>query len=278
MLPDKPTSAPAYTHWGILWLVVGHIAIGLMGAYTASLAGRRPSLWVAAFLGLMLSQTSFLGIWGGLGTSPWWKRLIGVVVGVSYLIPLLGIGIHEVDSATFIVVVGATSCVLTPLLIVRFFGVVIHLGSSPAAPAGRIQFSVRHLLILTFVIAYLVAIGRLIQPRLSHGVADFRVLLIVLTSGVVGILPVWFVLATNRPILYGIGVVTVGTIAGYSLGRGPFFSSEQEIWLTVTATEAMAVVVSLFAVRSCGYHVMRMSSRRQMEKAVEDAGLHVSRE
>ena len=91
-------------------------------------------------IGLVLSQTSLLGIWGGLGSSPWWKRLIGVLVGVSYLVPLLGIGIHEVNSLTFILIAMATSFVAISLLIIRFFRIAIHLDSSPIAPVGRIQF------------------------------------------------------------------------------------------------------------------------------------------
>ena len=95
MSPDTPTSAIPYPRWRIFGLVVGHIVVGWMGAYFAYSAGRNPTLWAGAFVGLMLSQASLLGIWGSLGTSPWWKRLIGVVVGIGYLVPVLGIGIYE---------------------------------------------------------------------------------------------------------------------------------------------------------------------------------------
>ena len=178
-----------------------------------------------------------------------------MLVGISYLVPLLGIGIHEVNSKTFIVVVVATSCVLTPLLIVRFFGVVIHLGSSSVAPVGHIQFSIRHLMILTFVIACLISIGKLVQPHLF-----FELLLIALMFGLVGVLPVWFVLATKRPMIFSIGLVAVGACAGYCLGRA---FGEEEMWMTATATEALAVAISLLVVRSCGYRLVRLPSRHQ---------------
>ena len=97
MQPDKPTTAPTHVNRRFLWLVVVHIVVGWMGAYMAYSAGRNPTFWPGAFVGLMFSQTSLLGIWFSLGTSPWWKRVIGVVIGIGYLVPLLGIGIYEVN-------------------------------------------------------------------------------------------------------------------------------------------------------------------------------------
>ena len=204
----------------------------------------------------MVSQASLLGIRGALGMSPWWLRLGGIVVGVGFLVPLLGIGIHEVNWATFIVVAGATSVVTVPLLIVRSFRVAIHLGASPVEPTGRIQFSIRHLMILTFVVACVVAIGKLIQPHFPQGDVSFELLLFALTFGVVGVLPVWCILATRQPILYGLGLVAVGACAGFLLGRGQF--DNVELWMTATTIEVISVIVSLFVVRSCGYRLVRL--------------------
>ena len=44
MPPDPPASAPTHPRPRIVWLVLGHIAVGLMGAYVAYLAGRDPTL------------------------------------------------------------------------------------------------------------------------------------------------------------------------------------------------------------------------------------------
>jgi len=65
---------------------------------------------------------------------------------------------------------------------------------------------------------------------------------------VVGILPVWFVLATKQPVLYSIGLIVVGACARYCLARIGFVGAEG-IWTTAATTEAMAVVVSLLVVR-----------------------------
>ena len=190
--------------------------------------------------------------------SPWWKKLIGVVIGISYLFPLLGIGIDDVGSVTFIFVVMATSFVAMPLLILRLFRVAIHLASVSAPPTGRIQFSIRHLMILTFVIACLISIGKLVQPYLSPGPMIFQLLQIALTYSVVGVLPVWFVLATKRPVIFSVGLVAVGACAGYCLGRR--FLGSEEVYMTAAAVEAIAVVLSLLVVRSCGYRLVRLPS------------------
>jgi hypothetical protein len=252
MPADTPVSAIQHPRWRIFGLVVVQIVLGWMGVYIAYSAGRKPPSWPGAFVGLMLSQTSLLGIWFSLGTSLWWKRLIGVVVGICYLVPVFGIGIYELNTDTFIVVVGVTSFVAIPLLIVRFFRIAIRQDDSPVASVGHIQFSIRHLMILTFVIACLISIGKLVQPLLFHGqVIDL--FFITLAFGFVGILPVWFVLATKWPVIFAIGVVAVGACVGYCLGLG--FSG---LSMTVAATEALSVVVSLLIVRSCGYRLVRL--------------------
>lgn len=258
MPADTPTSAILHERWRILGLVVGHIVVGWMGAYFAYYARRGPTLYAAAFIGLMFSQTSLLGIWGSLGTSPWWKRVIGVVSGVSCLVPVLGIGINEVSIETFVVVILVTSFVAIPLLIVRFFRIAIRLDAFPVASAGRIQFSIRHLMILTIVVACLITIGKLGQQLLSQA-EILHLLLIALTCGVVGILPVWFVLASNCPKSFSIGVVAVGACAGYCLGLRDM--DEGLYWMTATATEALSVVVSLLLVRSWGYRLVRLPKK-----------------
>ena len=209
---NKQTAPPIDARQGIIWLFVGHAALGLVGFSVAYPTGTEPTLRVAAFVGLVFGQTSLLGIWGGLGTCSWPTRLIGVVTGATCLVVLLGIGVHEVNFWTLTIVVVATSCVLIPLLIVRCFRVVIHLDSSSVPAAGRIQFTIRHLMILTFVIACLVSLAKLVQPHVSRGIPTVEILLLAILFGVVGVLPVWFTLATKWPSIYGLGLVAVAAV------------------------------------------------------------------
>ena len=74
-------------------------------------------------------------------------------------------------------------------------------------------------MVLTFVVACVGTIGKWAEPHLPHGRMLIRLLLFGVTFGVIGVLPVWFVLATKRSVLFGFGWVAVGACAGYCLAR-----------------------------------------------------------
>jgi hypothetical protein len=265
MSSDEPTTGT--TNARILWLVLAHVVVGLMGAVVAYFAGPGPTLRRAAFVGIVVSQTSLLGIWGSLGLAPAWRRVIGVVVGVGYLSLQLGVSFSELDRTTFLSVVATTTISALPLLLVRLFGVAIRLDSSAADSVERFQFSIGHLLTLTFVVACLISIRNCVEPyaieitETPDGVVidyfDEAVsywLFPAAVLGMLGILPIWFVLATKQLVLSCVGLLAAGVCAGYWLGR--FHDDPPSLWMLVTITEVVAVVVSLLVVRSCGYRLV----------------------
>ena len=269
MSSDRPTAAPTHPQRGILWLVVAHAVVGLTVALTTHFAAHAPlpSLWEPVHFGLVFSQVALLGIWGSLGAHRWQVRLIGVLVGVGYLMSVLVVGIGELDSEASLLVVVAAALVTITLWPVRLLGGRIFRKSSPATSASPIQFHIRHLMILTFVVACLVTIGKTVHPHIFHGSVLFELLLVPLVFGIVGVMPVWFVLATRQAVPYGIGLVALGAFAGYCFGRktAPDF---EMLWVTATTTETIAMVVSLLVVRSCGYRLVRLPSRRQEQELV----------
>jgi hypothetical protein len=98
-----------------------HILAGLLlGAVTAVTSP--VDLWGGSLVGLVFSQTSLMGIWGGMGTNRWGIRLLGVLVGVSYLGPQFGICIDELNTDTILLVAFATFTVAAALLVARGFG------------------------------------------------------------------------------------------------------------------------------------------------------------
>lgn len=243
----------------MLWLIVGHVVVGLTGAFVVFwFTDRSPTLCGFAFLGIVFGQTSLLGIWGGLGATPWWSRMVGVIVGTGYLFLLLGLVIDELNQSTFFVVVMATIFVMLIFLSVRCLRVGICLDSLPVASSVRIQFSIRHLIILTFVVACLFTIGKSVQLYIFSGDLLFELLLFITAASVVGVLPVWFVLATRQPVLYSIGLVGVGAFVGYCVGRLDALTADSVWMMTLTAIEALVVVVSLLVVRSWGYRLVRL--------------------
>ncbi len=268
MPPNVPTSTPVRRSRRFLWLVILHIVMGGMGAFlTSRLDRNRPALELAAFVGLVLSQVSLLGIWGSLGTNPWWMRLTGVVVGIGYLFTVCGIGVNDVSIETLIVFLAVIMVVSIPLLIARFCRIVIHLEVSPVAPVGPIQYSIRHLIIVTFVVACLITIGKLVQPELNLG-QDIDLLIVAATFGIVGVLPVWFALASKWPTVFSIGVVIVGACVGYCLGW--VYRDGELYWMTIAATEALPVVASLLVVRSWGYRLVRLPKRMPRGSDLEE--------
>ena len=244
----------------IVGLVSAHVVIGLGAALVAHPVREDANLRGLLLFGVVFSQTSLLGIWGGLGTNPWWTRLIGVLVGVSYLASLLEFGAFEPGHVLSVLTVAATAFVTIPLLIARVFGIALCRGSPPAASVGQFQFSIRQLLILTLVVACLSAMAPRAQPYRPHSRLLFILVLSATIFSGVGVLPVWLILAARQPFLYSVGYVAAGFVAGYGFGRTAWVN-QGGLWSVTGGTEATALVVSLFVIRSCGYRVLRLPSR-----------------
>jgi hypothetical protein len=184
--------------------------------------------------------------------------MIAVAVGISYLSLLLGIGMEEPYSVAFTLVVAATSFVTMPLLIARAMQVGIHLNLSPTEQWRRLQFSIRHLLVLMIVVACVISVGKLIQNQLDDVETFVLLLSIAFASSVVGVLPVWCVLGTKGRILYRIGLLVLGVCPGFCLG----LLLDNVVYLTsVMVAETAAVVVSLLVVRSWGYRLVRLPKK-----------------
>jgi hypothetical protein len=240
-----------------------HILAGLLlgGATALTVNEFRFGLVYAAFVGLVFSQASLLGIWFGSGTNPWWIRLIGVLAGVGYLSPQFGICISETGTDVIFLVAFATFAAAAVLLVVRCFGPRIRLNSDEGKPTTRMQFSIRHLMILTLTVACLLVLVKWLQPAFDLG--DVPTLaIVVLPFIIVGLLAAWGVLGTKHP-LSGI-IVLLAVAAGVGFAYD-WFLPPTEIpffWMTVTLIEALSLIVSLLTVRSCGYRLRRWAAQQ----------------
>ena len=78
----------------------------------------------------------------------------------------------------------------------------------------------------------------------------------------VGLLLVWPVLGTRRPILPSTIAVAIAAGLGLCLLTWfpPFAWTVVPWWMTVTSVEALSLVASLLVVRSCGYRLTRLST------------------
>jgi hypothetical protein len=275
-----PSSDQAHTASGVprtkprlrlLVLVLAHIAIGLAAGGLATWFRRPPGvdLAIAVFVGIVFSQTSLLGIWGGLGTNPWWSRLIGVVVGVGSLGLLLGVGVGErASEENYFIVSVATALIIGVLLVVRCFRVRICVATVDQAAARRIQFTIRQLLVLTFAVACLVSLGKWLAPHLLNVNEPLMLTLIGLILATVGLLSVWPALGARHPVLPSLILTVVAAGVGFCFAQflpGPP-GDVASFWMTITSVEALVLVASLVVVRSWGYRLVRLPSDRQGER------------
>jgi hypothetical protein len=256
--PTPPTLSPRVR---IIWLVGVHLFVWLLlGATTALTFSRHnPNLVFFTFMGLVFSQTSLLGIWGGSGTNRWWIRLVGVLVGVGYLGSQSGIWLGA-PGLVPLVVAFETLIVSAVLLLARCFGLRTRHTSDQVTPATEMQFSIRHLMILTLAVGCLLALAKWQYGHLSlYGWSKLAI--IAAPFATVGLVAVWGVLGAKRPLI-GIPVllvVAVGAAYGLekSLGSPPLFAA-----LITTMTEAISLAVSLLLVRSWGYRLRRRAAPR----------------
>lgn len=256
--------------------MVVHFATGVIAALLVKSAGRT-DLAAGALSGLWVGQMSLLGIWSGLGTTGHWKRLVGAVLGVGIL--YLWVGIVSGDwSMEQLVVPGAfTAFVATPLLIARACRIVIQADSSAITLASRLQFSIRHLLVLTSVVACVIALGKVVQPRIREWFNASEIVFYAASLILLGVVSSWLILATKRPVSYGVGLVAMSACSGYFPGLSSIFGVTASGMTAFTATSTSVVVVSLLVVRRCGYRLVQLRKETAGERwPDEDEALHSS--
>ena len=243
-----------------VWLVAAHVVIGVVAGLIALMD--HPSEWRFYFLdGLMLGQISLLGIWACLGRTVLWKRIIGVLTGVGYLTCLTGLAEGWIDVSFPIIWLFPIASMTFVMLIVRFMTGAIYHERSHSIAVRNHQFSIRHLFVLMSVTACVAAILK--PPQLIVGAPFREELILTFLSGIVyaviAVIPLRSILASNRPVLYGIFVVAVEAYFAFVLGYlSDPFSNDDVLALTFAATQAMCVVITLLIVRSWGYRLMPM--------------------
>lgn len=268
---DIPDTVPTHARRGIHWLVVAHVVVGVIAALLKRSAGSDFGWATAAYGGIYCGQICLLGIWSGLRATGPWNRLAGAVIGIVflYLLQVLSYGELQIDLPIYLTV--AVAFVATPFLIVRYIGIVISAVSVPITKAIHIQFAIRHLLILTFVVACVFSFGRVTQSFPSpQREAIYIVICYALMFIVVGVVPAWFMLATKWPVPYGIASVAISACSGYCLGQ---IINDPEVRIpvlaVVTAT-ALVVVASLYVVRRCGYRLVRLPKKTPRGSGLEE--------
>ena len=176
-----------------------------------------PSLAAAVFVGIVFCQTSLLGIWGGLGMSSWWNRLLGVMVGMGYLGLLLDFCLvrnpieRQPPYRVARHAAGSRSAVDRPVF--RGPDLPDHRGQDSCSPD-----SVLHPAIVDPDICCRLprVAWKMAGTALVPVTEPFLLALIGLVLATVGLISIWPVLGTRQPILPGI--IAVGIAAGLGFG------------------------------------------------------------
>ena len=257
MPPDTLDPTPTHARRGILWLVVVHVAVGFVGALLMNSTGTRSDWARGVCVASWFVQASLLGIWLGLGKCPHITRVMSVPLGVIILYLYMGLASGDWSGEIVIVLGVSIAFVSTPLLLARCFRIAIQVDSSPTTLASHLRFSIRHLLILTLVVACAITLGRIVlqdnpQRHFMLGLMTYGTIF-----QMMGVVPVWLILATKQPVLYGLGLVTISACAGYTLGWMVDLPVRVQA-MVILATWSSVVVISLLVVRHCGYRLVRL--------------------
>jgi len=241
----------------MLCLAGDHLLLGLalgalvrLGNYSGI-----PSLPLALFVGLAFAQSCLLGIWAGLGGGAWWLRLVGLAVGSSCLAVGVGLGIDNLDWVTFFIFTFTPVTVTVALAIFRCFRFRICFPADECNARTEFQFGIRHLLILTVVVAVVFAVGRHVKLSLSDVQMLPRVIIIAFAQIPVGVLSPWTMLRGRLVVVRVVCLLVIAAAAGWGLDR--IVHDGSAFWVILSLAEAVLLIASLLVVRLCGYRLMR---------------------
>lgn len=255
------------------------IAYAFFGIAMAIISADEPAVSSAILFGLVSSQATLLGMWGGLGSTHWLLRLVCVTAGTIVVYIELAFGIDEFEDEIFVLV--ALSTLLSGILAVslRLMGMWVG-GDAKEHPGSRegLQFTIRHLLIWTFVVACLVTIGKYAKPRFRS--SEMYVIITTLSVGyaAVAISALWAVLGKNLVAARCLVSIIIAVIAGYAgaLVIGNLSMWETIFWMACSAIQSLAILASLAVVRMAGYRLLRRGDRTSGDKHGREAAAELS--
>lgn len=245
----------------IVGLVAAHVALAGMFAWWAD-AGE-PTVPLALYVGVTFCQTSLLGIWGGLGSRHWIERLVGVALGIVVLAPLFSWGLWaslqgEILGLVALCTLATAGVMLLVRRVAEMRSIEASSTTSPAKSLARegLQFSIRHLIILTSVVASLIGLGQWLGPYVGSFHSSVELVVLGLCFVTIGLGAPWATLGTGSPIVRSVIVLAIAVGAAFV----PLLVDAHwpvVFWLVVMITEVGLLLLSLAVIRWCGYRLVR---------------------
>lgn len=252
-LPPNPTikQHPKAHHWAMPLLILAHF---IATPCAAAWSSQSPSPSLAIFISLVFSQTSLIGLWVGLGMSHWMLRFAGMTAGILALGGILEVADAGPTGPNFFLVSTATALVALVTWVARLLNARAGKASDGTTTHEAMQFHIKHLMLLTFVVALWVSVGKMLAPYV-FGIDFVSVLAVIAVCFVaVALTSIWAMLGAGRP-LQRIGwVPIIAGVGGWALSLA---ISDRPVFLTsIMLLDGAFLVLSLVVVRMAGYRLM----------------------
>ncbi len=256
--------AAVFTLWSsnaaIPILVLCHVVVGIVASICSA---DQIAISSAIFLGIIFCQVSLLGMWFGLGASPWMLRLIGLIAGSVYLAIECGLGINELDFEIILLVTLPIALVSVMTWIVRRCrGTLQRVEADHPEVHEALQFTIGHLMLLTFVVACLLTAGKYAAPWLPGLGMLSQIALLGVCYAAVALTAIWAMLGDRHLVVRGAVVMVMASLAGfladYILDEDP---SGIIFWPATTLLQASLLIASLLVCRIAGYRFVAKASR-----------------
>ena len=200
------------------------------------------------------------------GSGEGWQPIVGrseclaVLLGFSYLSTQFCYSLID-WSIENVVIVGVSTIAMTcAMLVVRWFNARLRrlTDVEMSATTEGLQFSILHLMLLTFVVACMVFFGQWLQPRIPAARDFTSILALSLCFSAVGLTSVWTMLGQKYLLIRGSAVLFIGFLAA-SIPTYLTGGSDLWFWLTIMISESTFLLASLYVLRRCGFRLIRVS-------------------
>jgi hypothetical protein len=233
------------------------------------------SYWIEGWIGkqilgvvrfsLLLSQSSLLGIWGGLGVNNWLIRLLGVGAAFIYLYLLIettAFGYYVAASSTWLFpttidyLVGPTVFVSLVLLVIRRIFARLVCDGNDVILEGKpkLQFSIRQLMLLMLCVCLAMPAGIKLWAAFDFSPNGFIQICLSSSWGLIALPAALGREPTYRRCGIALSLAAVCGLEMEYLGDFRIFP-----WAMGEAILSMIILLAtLLVVRNCGYRLVRI--------------------
>ncbi len=212
--------------------------------------------------GMFYSQNFLLGIWGGLSANKWFIRLVGVTLGIVGLILIFHFCFEggTIDEYLLVCILVSTTTIVMRNIRGWLARLELTTESSRSENVEGLQFSIRHLMVLTLFVGCILTVGRWIQPYFSAGSSGTILIAVELCFLTVGVISVWATLGNGYVLLRSLIVLMISLFAAVALVYAVEGAVKNVIFCTLVGVMAIFTLASLYVVRRSGYRMVRISS------------------